>query len=144
MSIPTRTRASEVCSILAITFNSASFPACYGTGLTSNAILKRCAEHKVEWHHIAPGTSMKIGFVESFNARTRDECLNEEILDTLADARRKPAIWRYDYDNVRPHSALGNTTPSDARRAPEQSEGSAPDALARPETDHCNTQELSL
>ncbi|WP_244961240.1 transposase [Paracoccus sanguinis] len=39
----------------------------------------------------------------------------EEIFDSLADARRKLALWRYDYNNVRPHSSLGNKTPSDAR-----------------------------
>jgi putative transposase len=40
--------------------------------------------------------------------------MNEEIFDSLADARRKPALWRYDDNNVRPHSSLGNITPSDA------------------------------
>lgn len=70
--------------------------------------------------------------------------LNEEIFDSLADARRKLALWRYDYNNVRPHSSLGNQTPAEARRALEQSEGSAPDALARPETDDYQPQGLSL
>ena len=56
--------------------------------------------------------------------------LVEEIFDSLADARRKLAIWRYDYNNARPHSSLGNQTPSDARRALAQSEDSAPGELA--------------
>ena len=60
---------------------------------------------------------------------------NEEKFDSLADARRKLALWRYDHNNVRPHSSLGNQTPSDARRALAQSEGSVPHALAQPETD---------
>ena len=46
-----------------------------GTELTSNAILKWCAEHKVEWHYIAPSKPMQNGFVESFNGRMRDEFL---------------------------------------------------------------------
>jgi transposase InsO family protein len=50
------------------------------------------------------------GYIESFNGSLRDECLNEEIFDTLADARRILAFWRYDYNNVRPHSSLGNKT----------------------------------
>ena len=79
-----------------------------------------------------------------FNGSLRDECLNEEIFDSLADARRKLALWRYDYNNVRPHSSLGNKTPAEARRALEQFEGSAPDALATPETDNYQTQGLSL
>jgi putative transposase len=48
-----------------------------GTELTSNAILKWQEEHTVEWHYIAPGKPMQNGFVESFNGRLRDECLNE-------------------------------------------------------------------
>jgi putative transposase len=45
-----------------------------------------------------------------------DELLNEEIFDTLEDARRKLAHWRYDDNAVRPHCSLGNQTPLDARR----------------------------
>jgi len=53
---------------------------------------------------------------ESFSGSLRDECLNEKVFDSLTDARRTPALWRYDYNNVRPHSSLGNKTP--VRRAP--------------------------
>ena len=76
--------------------------------------------------------------------KSRLRHLNEEIFDSLADARRKLAIWRYDYNNVRPHSSLANKTPSDARRALEQSEGSAPGALVQPEADNYQPQGLSL
>ena len=71
---------------------------------------------------IDPGKPQQNGFIESFNGSLRDECLNEEIFDSLADARRTLALWRYDYNNVRPHSSLGNQTPAEARRALEQSE----------------------
>ena len=128
----------------AITSNSASFPTCYGTEFTSKAILKWANANGVEWHYIDPGKPQQNGYIESFNGSLRDECLNEEIFDSLADARRKLALWRYDYNNVRPHSSLGNKTPSDARRALEQSEGSAPGALAQPETYHYQPQGLSL
>ena len=70
-------------------------------------------------------------------------CLNEEIFDSLADARRKLALWRCDYNHVRPHSSLANKTPAEARRALEQSEGSAPGALATPETNQYHPQGLS-
>ena len=50
-----------------------------GTELTSNAILSRQQEHDVEWHYIAPGKPMQNSFVESFNGRLRDECLNEHL-----------------------------------------------------------------
>ena len=82
--------------------------------------------------------------IESFNGSLRDECLNEEIFDSLADARQKLAIWRYDYNNVRPHSSLGNLTPAEARRALEQSDGNAPSALARPEADDYQQTRFSL
>ena len=78
---------------------------------------------------------MARGLIESFNGSLRDECLNEEIFDSLADARQKLALGRYDYNNVRPHSSLGNLTPAEARRALEHSDGTAPGALAEPETE---------
>ena len=61
----------------------------------------------------------------------------------MADARRTLALWRREYNNVRPHSSLGNKTPAEARRAIEQSDDNAPGALAQPETDHYQPQGLS-
>ena len=83
-----------------------------GTKLTSNAILKWCAEHKVEWHYIAPGKPMQNGFVESLNGRMRDEFLNETLFRNLAHARALIAAWVTDYNTARPHSALGYQTPA--------------------------------
>ena len=53
------------------------------------------------------------------------------MFDSLDDARHKLGIWRYDYNNVRPHSSLGNQPPAEALRTLEQLEGSAPGALAQ-------------
>ena len=96
------------------------------------------------WHYIDPGKPQQNGLIESFNGSLRDECLNEEIFDSLADARQKLALWRYDYNNVRPHSSLGNQTPAEARRALELFDGPAPAALAQPETDDYQQTSLSL
>ena len=82
-----------------------------GTELTSNAILKWQEERRVEWHYIAPGKPMQNGFVESFNGRLRDECLNEHLFTNYADARRIINAWRIDYNNQRPHSSLDGLTP---------------------------------
>ncbi|MDO6782299.1 integrase core domain-containing protein, partial [Marinovum sp. 1_MG-2023] len=101
-----------------------------GTEFTSRAILKWADENEVPWHYIDPGKPQQNAFIESFNGSLRDELLNEEIFDSLDDARRKLALWRYDYNTVRPHSSLGNQTPLQARRALEQFEDSAPGALA--------------
>ena len=114
-----------------------------GTEFTSTAILKWAGDTGVAWHYIDPGKPQQNGLIESFNGSLRDECLNEEIFDSLADARQKLALWRYDYNNVRPHSSLGNKTPAEARRALEQSEGSASGALAQPETDDYQHARLS-
>ena len=123
-------------------------PACIvsdnGTEFTSKAILKWANDNGVEWHSIDPGKPQPNGHIESFNGSLRDECLNEGIFDSLADARRTLAIWRYDYNNVRPHSSLGNKTPAEARRTLELSEAIAPAALATPKTDGYQTQGLSL
>ncbi len=83
-----------------------------GTEVTSTAILKWCAEHRVGWHYIAPGKPMQNGFVESFNGRMRDEFLNETLLRNLAQTRDLIAAWVADYNTARPHSALGYQTPA--------------------------------
>ena len=70
--------------------------------------------------------------------------MNEEILGTLDDARRKLALWRYDYNNVRPHSSPGNHTPVEARRELEQFDGSAQAQLAQTDDDEYEIQTPKL
>lgn len=82
-----------------------------GTELTSHAILKWVEEVDLEWHYIAPGKPTQNAFVESFNGRLRDECLNEHLFDGLGDARRMIEAWRIDYNTVRPHTSLGGLAP---------------------------------
>ncbi len=84
-----------------------------GTELTSMAVLKWCQETTVEWHYIQPGKPMQNGFVESFNGSFRDECLNETLFSSLAEARSQITAWKEDYNQNRPHSSLGNLTPSE-------------------------------
>jgi len=93
---------------------STSFRRCYGTEFTSTAILKWAGDTGVAWHYIDPGKPQQNGLIEIFNGSLRDECLNEEIFDSLTDARQTLALWRYDYNNIRPHSSLGNQTPAQA------------------------------
>ncbi len=82
-----------------------------GTELTSNAILTWCAEHRIEWHYIAPGKPMQNGYIESFNGRMRDELLNESLFFGLDHARELIVSWVEDYNTARPHSSLGYRTP---------------------------------
>jgi transposase InsO family protein len=58
-----------------------------------------------------PGKPQQNGFIESFNGKLRDECLNETLFATLRDARKTLEEWQEDYNWRRPHSALGNLTP---------------------------------
>ncbi|MFG1189035.1 MULTISPECIES: IS3 family transposase [Xanthobacter] len=103
----------ELDALLAIRGRPATIVSDNGTELTSMAILKWCQQTGVEWHYIAPGKPMQNGFVESFNGRFRDECLNETLFSSLAQARAAIAAWKEDYNMNRPHSALGHRSPAE-------------------------------
>jgi putative transposase len=91
-----------------------------GTEFTSNAILAWQQERDVEWHYIAPGKPMQNGFVESFNGRLRDECLNEHLFSNLNEARHIIEAWRIDYNTNRPHTSLNGLTPSEFAARPKE------------------------
>jgi putative transposase len=88
-----------------------------GTELTSLAMLRWAADRRVRLHHIAPGKPTQNAFIESFNGKFRDECLNEHSFESLAEAREIIETWRLDYNETRPHSSLGNRTPEEFVRA---------------------------
>jgi putative transposase len=100
-------------------------------------------QNQIEWHYIDPGKPQQNGFIESFNGSLRDEFLNEELFDSLADARRKLAIWRYDYNHVRP-THRWEWTPAQARRAFEQDGTISPNALVQAQGPSYLTAGLSL
>ena len=66
----------------------------------------------VELDFSRPGKPTDNAFIESFNGKFRSECLNAHWFLTLDDARSKMEDWRKDYNNVRPHSAIGNKPPA--------------------------------
>lgn len=68
-----------------------------GTELVSRAILGFCEETAIKWHDIALGKLIQNAFVESFNGRIRNECLNERTFSSLAEALRIIEAWRIDY-----------------------------------------------
>ena len=84
-----------------------------GTEFTSMTILKWVQDTGIDWHYIAPGKPMQNGFVESFNGRMRDECLNEHLFDKLRHARNLIAAWRIDFNHHRPHTSLAGLTPAE-------------------------------
>jgi putative transposase len=83
-----------------------------GTELTSGAVL-RWATTMVAWHYIEPGKPVQNAFIESFNSKLRDECLNEYVFSSLGEARAIIEAWRYDYNHLRPHSSLGYLAPEE-------------------------------
>ena len=96
----------------------------------------------VKLHFIRPGKPVENAYVESFNGKFRDECLNENWFTSLAHARDVIERWRQDYNEVRPHSSLGNDTPAGfARRA--QAELRSPTAPFAPPAGHDNQVGLS-
>jgi len=83
-----------------------------GTEFTSHAMLEWARGREVNWHYIAPGKPSQNGYIESFNGRLRDECLNENLFSSLLQARRVLAAWMKDYNTVRSHSRLDNLAPA--------------------------------
>jgi putative transposase len=99
-----------------------------GTEFTSTAMLRWQQESGVEWHYIQPGKPIQNAFVESFNGRLRDECLNETAFSSLAHARELITEWRADYNGRRPHTSLGGLTP--AEFASRSNQGQSNDGLS--------------
>ena len=90
----------------------AIFPMCYGTELTSHAILQWREERSVEWHYIALDKPQQNGFVESLNGRLRDEYSNEHLFWSLPAARKIIEALRADHNTCHLHTNLGGLTPN--------------------------------
>lgn len=86
-----------------------------GPEFISQVVKQWCQEHGVQQWFIEPGKPTQNGYIESFNGKLRDECLNAERFRDLADARMKIESWRRHYNEERPHSGIGNRTPREMR-----------------------------
>lgn len=84
-----------------------------GSEFSGNEMDRWAHENQVQLHFIRPGKPTENAYIESFNGRLRDECLNTNIFYTLDDARKIIEEWRFDYNNWRPHSSLGNRPPKE-------------------------------
>jgi putative transposase len=82
-----------------------------GLEFISNALDRWAYDRGVKLHFIRPGKPTENAFIESFNSRLREECLNANWFDSLDHARELIATWWSDYNTDRPHSALGGLTP---------------------------------
>jgi len=83
-----------------------------GPEFTCRALDQWAFEHGVELRLIQPGKPTQNGFIESFNGRFRDKCLNEHWFSDIVYARKIVNNWRQDYNECRPHSSLNYQTPS--------------------------------
>ena len=83
-----------------------------GSEFTSKAMSLWSRKAGVELHFIQPGKPVQNAYVESFNGRFRDGCLNQHCFEDLRDAKRIIADWRHHYNHVRPHSSLGYVPPA--------------------------------
>ncbi len=77
------------------------------------AVRRWCQRKKLQLDYIQPGKPMQNGHIESFNGKFRDECLNTHWFTSLRQARTNIESWRADYNEFRPHSALGYATPNE-------------------------------
>ena len=83
-----------------------------GPEFTAKAVRKWLNRVGVKTLYIEPGSPWENGYVESFNSKLRDELLNGEIFTTLTEAKIIIEQWRREYNQVRPHSALGYRPPA--------------------------------
>ena len=96
-----------------------------GPEFTSKAMFVWSQRTGVEWRFIQPGKPTQNAFVESFNGKFRDACLNLHWFVDIIDARRSIETWRVHYNTIRPHSALGFLSPGRFRMADETGCGQA-------------------
>jgi len=84
-----------------------------GTEFYSRAMDAWAYRNKVQLDFIRPGKPTENGFIESFNGRLRDECLNVHLFWSMEDAKEKLKCWREDYNTCRPHGSLANLPPAE-------------------------------
>ena len=83
-----------------------------GPEFTGEAMLTWAHRHGIALRLIEPGKPNQNAYVESFNGRLRDECLNEHWFTSLAHARAIIEAWRREYNEERPKRSLGGLTPA--------------------------------
>ncbi len=88
----------------------------HGTEFQSRALEDWAYRHGIKLDFIRPGKPVENAFIESFNGRLRDECLNVHQFQSLDEARAIIETWRLGYNQHRPHSTLGHLTPNELLR----------------------------
>lgn len=84
-----------------------------GPEFTGKAVDTWAFNNGVKLDYIRPGKPVENAYIESFNGKFRDECLNDHWFQTLHEAKVRIEAWREDYNRHRPHSSLGDLTPEE-------------------------------
>lgn len=87
-----------------------------GSEFYSKALDAWSYHNGVQLEFIRPGKPVENRFIEFFNGKLRDKCLNTELFFSLADAKEKIKKWREEYNTHRPHSSLGGMPPENTER----------------------------
>ena len=108
---------ARVCRVLDRLFLTRPLPEALildkGPEFAGTALDAWAAQQGVALHFIQPGKPVQNAFIESFNGKFRDECLNEHWFVTLQEAQLVIEAWRREYNEERTHSALGDVTPQE-------------------------------
>jgi putative transposase len=83
-----------------------------GPEFQSTAIVRWAAKHRVHWHYIDPGKPNQNAWIESFNGKFRDECLNLHAFSDMNEVQKIVEEWKDEYNTIRPHSSLGSVPPA--------------------------------
>jgi len=117
IEVDTSINGVRVCRVLDEVGNQEGLPEVImidnGPEFASKALDEWAYRNVVKLQFIRPGKPVENAYIESFNGRFRDECLNEHWFINLGHARTLIEDWRIDYNQVRPHSSLGNLTPDE-------------------------------
>ena len=112
-----RMRCEDVIGVLSGLIRERGVPAHLrsdnGPEFVARALRQWLGEQGVKTLYITPGSPWENAYSESFNSRLRDEFLNREEFATELEAKVLSAEWRRDYNEARPHSALGDQTPAE-------------------------------
>ncbi len=117
IEVDTSINGARVARVLEEVCKKRGFPARIitdnGPEFTGKALDAWAYARDVKLRFIDPGKPSQNGYIESFNGKLRDECLNEHWFTSLEDARQIIEDWRMDYNRIRPHSALGGMSPEE-------------------------------
>jgi putative transposase len=119
IEVDTSLPARKVMVVLERVGNTWGFPEIIicdsGPEFISIELDKWCYKHGIKLHFITPGKPTENCFIESFNGKFRDECLNMNWFTSLFDTKSKIEKWRLEYNTIRPHSSLNNLSPNEFR-----------------------------